>query len=394
MTAVLGVRRARRPLRRAAPGRRAVVGGIRRARRLGGLRGSRVLEIGCGTGPPRRGARRPRARARCGPSTPPRRWSSARRRSASTPASRAPRRSPSRPAGSTPPSSACRCHLVDRPARARAGRAASCARAGGSRSRATIRRASTTVWFTEYFPSVPAVDGARFPGEGDLARVAAAGFGEVDVERLRQRRSISRERGSTSSVEGVLDVRPPAGRRVRARASRARRPSCRSGSTTTSTGSSPPRRLEAPGVPAGVAPARAGRARDASARQRHGDPGLEPRRDGAVDRRARQGRHRPLLEADDRPRVLKPPLVSDKAPGVSLLAVPVVASVHAIDRGSHPIWLRTWALSNLGEVPFQPPSVPFGIARSHALVLFRITRLNRLTILPIFQSLVLQQNRD
>jgi hypothetical protein len=35
---------------------------------------------------------------------------------------------------------------------------------------------------------------------------------------------------------------------------------------------------------------------------------------------------------------------SDKAPGVSLLAVPVVAVVHAVDGGSQPIWLRTWAL--------------------------------------------------
>ena len=95
------VRRPRRALRGAAPGRRELVGGLRRARPArraarrarprGRLRHRPAL----------RGARAARARPRLGGRRLRRRWSSARRRSASTPGSRAPRRSRSRRAGST-----------------------------------------------------------------------------------------------------------------------------------------------------------------------------------------------------------------------------------------------------------------------------------------------------
>jgi len=51
------------------------------------------------------------------------------------------------------------------------------------------------VWFARYFPSVPQIDGARFPtAETLLDELAGAGFGNTRLERLRQRRSTTRER--------------------------------------------------------------------------------------------------------------------------------------------------------------------------------------------------------
>lgn len=51
------------------------------------------------------------------------------------------------------------------------------------------------VWFARYFPSVPAIDGARFPSAEALSsELAAAGLPSVRLERLRQSRSISRGR--------------------------------------------------------------------------------------------------------------------------------------------------------------------------------------------------------
>lgn len=51
------------------------------------------------------------------------------------------------------------------------------------------------VWFTRYFPSVPAIDGARFPSvEALLAELAAAGLASVRIERLSQRREQTREK--------------------------------------------------------------------------------------------------------------------------------------------------------------------------------------------------------
>jgi ubiquinone/menaquinone biosynthesis C-methylase UbiE len=51
------------------------------------------------------------------------------------------------------------------------------------------------VWFARYFPSVPAIDAARFPGAQELAaELAGAGLPEVRVERLAQERMISRSR--------------------------------------------------------------------------------------------------------------------------------------------------------------------------------------------------------
>ena len=50
------------------------------------------------------------------------------------------------------------------------------------------------VWFTRYFPSVPELDRARFPGADTLRdELAAAGLPDVQVESLSQERTISRE---------------------------------------------------------------------------------------------------------------------------------------------------------------------------------------------------------
>ena len=51
------------------------------------------------------------------------------------------------------------------------------------------------VWFARYFPSVPEIDRGRFPDAATLeAQLHAAGMQNVRIERLRQQRTISRER--------------------------------------------------------------------------------------------------------------------------------------------------------------------------------------------------------
>ena len=51
------------------------------------------------------------------------------------------------------------------------------------------------VWFTRFFPSVPEIERARFPGEEQLREeLAQAGFGRVEIEHLRQHREQTRER--------------------------------------------------------------------------------------------------------------------------------------------------------------------------------------------------------
>jgi SAM-dependent methyltransferase len=85
-------------------------------------------------------------------------------------------------------------HLVDRP-RALAN-AARVVRRGGRIAIATEDPESfERVWFTKFFPSVPAVDGARFPRrEVVTAELTQAGFGEVEIEPLRQYRTLTREK--------------------------------------------------------------------------------------------------------------------------------------------------------------------------------------------------------
>jgi SAM-dependent methyltransferase len=50
------------------------------------------------------------------------------------------------------------------------------------------------VWFARFFPSVPEIERARFPGADALRlELAAAGFESVEIERLRQHREQTRE---------------------------------------------------------------------------------------------------------------------------------------------------------------------------------------------------------
>lgn len=50
------------------------------------------------------------------------------------------------------------------------------------------------VWFAHYFPSVPAIERSRFPGEETLRReLVAAGLPAVRIEELKQDRAVSRE---------------------------------------------------------------------------------------------------------------------------------------------------------------------------------------------------------
>ena len=179
--------------------------------------------------------------------------------------------------------------------------------AAGSRSRPRIPASFDDVWFTRVLPV-----GAR-------DRRARASRAREALERRARAPPASRRSRSSSSASTATITRehgarhhPLAGRsrpstscrrRVRRRASRGPRPSCPSGfeyhfdwllAVALAV------RLRR--LPARVARARAGRARDAAARQRARRAGHEPARAHAVDRRARQGRHRPVLAADDRPR--------------------------------------------------------------------------------------------
>src|SRR5262249_15126268 len=69
------------------------------------------------------------------------------------------------------------------------------------------------VWFTRYFPSVPEIDGARFPSADALqAELEAAGLSAFEVERLRQHRRISRDRALElirSRAFSTFDLIPP-----------------------------------------------------------------------------------------------------------------------------------------------------------------------------------------
>ncbi|HWE81784.1 MAG TPA: methyltransferase domain-containing protein [Gaiellaceae bacterium] len=85
-------------------------------------------------------------------------------------------------------------HLLDRPrALAQAFRVLA---PGGRLTIATEDPASFgDVWFARFFPSVPEIDRARFPDEATLRReLAAAGFGAVEIEPLRQRRTTTRQK--------------------------------------------------------------------------------------------------------------------------------------------------------------------------------------------------------
>ena len=161
------------------------------------------------------------------------------------------------------------------------------------------------VWFARFFPSVPEIERDALP-ERREAR------GRARRRRLRPTSGSSSSASSaTTTREHALDVirsrrsRPstssPRGVRRRARAGRGR--AARAGSSTASTGCSPSRGGEARGYPRewlvlglialGTLPLV----------ERPRRAGLEPPRADRLDRPARRGRHRSLLEADDRPRL-------------------------------------------------------------------------------------------
>jgi SAM-dependent methyltransferase len=68
------------------------------------------------------------------------------------------------------------------------------------------------IWFARFFPSVPAIDAARFPTRELLnAELTQAGFATVQVEELRQQRTLARAdalgviRGQAYSTFALLD---------------------------------------------------------------------------------------------------------------------------------------------------------------------------------------------
>jgi SAM-dependent methyltransferase len=103
-------------------------------------------------------------------------------------------------------------HLLDRP-RALA-EAARVLQPAGRLAIASEDPASFgNVWFARFFPSVPAIDGARFPSEEELrAELSAAGMPHLRIEKLPQRRTITRARALDvirSRAFSTFDLLPP-----------------------------------------------------------------------------------------------------------------------------------------------------------------------------------------
>lgn len=179
--------------------------------RLGRLRGSRVLEVGCGTGRLAQ-ALEARALARVwAVDASPGMVERAKSLGVNARVARA-EALPFKEGWFDGAVMRMSLHLADRP-RALAN-AARVLRAEGRLAIASEDPATFgEVWFTRYFPSVPAIDGARFPGRADLqAELAGAGFREVEVEPLRQRRVLTREKALdliVSKAFSTFDLLPP-----------------------------------------------------------------------------------------------------------------------------------------------------------------------------------------
>ena len=180
--------------------------------RLGELRGLRVLEVGCGTGRLAH-ALEERERARVwAVDASPAMVARARALGVNARVARA-EALPFKAGWFDAVVMRMALHLLDRPrALAQAERVIG---PGGRVVIATEDPASFDhVWFTRYFPSVPAIDGARFPHVSGLRdELAAAGLPTIRIEELSQRRTISRERALDlirSRAYSTFDLLPPA----------------------------------------------------------------------------------------------------------------------------------------------------------------------------------------
>jgi ubiquinone/menaquinone biosynthesis C-methylase UbiE len=179
--------------------------------RLGRLRGSRVLEVGCGTGRLAQAlAARGLARVWAVDASP-RMVEQAKSLGVNARVARA-EALPFKEGWFDGVVMRMSLHLADRP-RALAN-AARVLRVGGRLAIASEDPATFgEVWFTRYFPSVPAIDGARFPGRAELeTELAGAGFGEIEVEQLRQHRVLTRAKALdliVSRAFSTFDLLPP-----------------------------------------------------------------------------------------------------------------------------------------------------------------------------------------
>jgi ubiquinone/menaquinone biosynthesis C-methylase UbiE len=180
--------------------------------RLGGLRGARVLEVGCGTG---------RLSAALAEREHARVWAldvseaMVERANANGVNAKVGRAEtlPFKAGWFDAVAMRMVIHLVDRPrAFAQAGRVLA---PGGRLVIATEDPASfDDVWFARFFPSVPEIDRRRFPSAEALrGELETSGFASVAIEPLHQERSISRDqaldiiRSKAFSTFDLLDPR-------------------------------------------------------------------------------------------------------------------------------------------------------------------------------------------
>jgi SAM-dependent methyltransferase len=179
--------------------------------RLGELHGARVLEVGCGTGRLAQ-ALEERELARVW-AIDPSEAMVARAKALGVNARRARAEAlPFKEGWFDAVVARMAIHLVDRPLAF-----AQAARVLTPRGRVVIASEDPAsfgdVWFARFFPSVPELDRARFPGADALrAELTAAGLPIVRLERLRQRRTTTRERALDvirSRAFSTFDLLPP-----------------------------------------------------------------------------------------------------------------------------------------------------------------------------------------
>lgn len=159
---------------------------------LGALRGQRVLDVGCGTGRLAAAlAEREHARV-FGIDASSAMVEQARARGVNARVGRA-EALPFKPAWFDAVVLRMVLHLLDRP-RALGQAVRVLAPSGRLVIASEDPESFGRVWFARFFPSVPAIDGARFPSAGTLiGELAAAGLARVTVEPLLQERTISRD---------------------------------------------------------------------------------------------------------------------------------------------------------------------------------------------------------